>query len=144
MANTLTSWKEVAAHLGKGVRTVQRWEQLMGLPVRRPDRRTKGMILAYTDELDEWTRSQFRSTHKSEVELLRDQIAELRLENERLLTQVAAQSVTAHTPPKGYPHPQPLADELLWRQCYSRRGKKHTNATAPGRGDRYGAQPEGN
>jgi hypothetical protein len=32
----LTTWKEVAAYLGKGVRTVQRWEAELGLPVRRP------------------------------------------------------------------------------------------------------------
>jgi hypothetical protein len=34
MSSTLTSWKEIGQYLGKGVRTVQRWEQQMGLPVR--------------------------------------------------------------------------------------------------------------
>jgi hypothetical protein len=31
-----TSWKEIAAYLGKSVRTVQRWESEFRLPVRRP------------------------------------------------------------------------------------------------------------
>ena len=35
-----SSWKEIAAYLGKGVRTVQRWEAVLGLPVHH--RRNKG------------------------------------------------------------------------------------------------------
>ena len=31
----LTTWNEVASYLGKGVRTVQRWEANLSLPVRR-------------------------------------------------------------------------------------------------------------
>jgi hypothetical protein len=42
----LTSWKEIAAYLGKGVRTVQRWEVDLGLPVRRPGGREKGIVCA--------------------------------------------------------------------------------------------------
>ena len=49
----LTSWKEIAAYLGKGVRTVQRWEAGMGLPVRRPGPE-RHIVLAYSAELDEW------------------------------------------------------------------------------------------
>jgi hypothetical protein len=50
----LTSWKEIATYLGKGVRTVQRWEQQFGLPVRRPNEKIKGIVHATTDELDAW------------------------------------------------------------------------------------------
>ncbi len=50
----LTSWKEIANYLGKGVRTVQRWEVEFDLPVRRPDARSKGIVHANTAELDEW------------------------------------------------------------------------------------------
>ena len=53
-AKVLHSWKEIAAYLGKGVRTVQRWEQLLGLPVQRLKNRTKGTVEASTDELDQW------------------------------------------------------------------------------------------
>ncbi len=31
----LNSWKEIAAYMGRGVRTVQRWERDLALPVRR-------------------------------------------------------------------------------------------------------------
>lgn len=53
-ANLLGSWKEIAAYLRKGVRTVQRWEQQLGLPVRRPDVAAKGMVFASPEELDKW------------------------------------------------------------------------------------------
>ena len=32
----LNTWKEIATYMGRGVRTVQRWERELGLPVRRP------------------------------------------------------------------------------------------------------------
>ncbi|HZZ38045.1 MAG TPA: hypothetical protein VFE06_02865 [Acidobacteriaceae bacterium] len=50
----LTSWKEIAAYLGKGVRTVQRWEIDFGLPVRRPTGSDKSAVLARTRDLDAW------------------------------------------------------------------------------------------
>lgn len=31
----LTSWKQIAAHLGVNLRTAQKWERERGLPVRR-------------------------------------------------------------------------------------------------------------
>ncbi len=48
------SWKEIAVYLGKGVRTVQRWEQLFGLPVRRPGDQIKGPVQVTRQELDRW------------------------------------------------------------------------------------------
>jgi hypothetical protein len=50
----LTSWKEIATYLGKGVRTVQRWELEFRLPVRRPNEKLKGFVYASRDELDRW------------------------------------------------------------------------------------------
>jgi hypothetical protein len=55
----LGSWKEIAAYLGKGVRTVQRWENDLGLPVRRPNGTTKGVVYASPDELDRWLNLQW-------------------------------------------------------------------------------------
>jgi len=52
----LVSWKEIAAHLGREVRTVQRWEKSEGLPVRRHEHRKKCTVYAYASELDEWFR----------------------------------------------------------------------------------------
>ena len=50
----LDSWKEVAAYLKRGARTVQRWEREKGLPVHRlrPDK--LGSVFAYKSELDAW------------------------------------------------------------------------------------------
>jgi len=50
----LGSWKEIACYLGKGVRTVQRWEQCFGLPVRRPESAWRGVVCATPQELDAW------------------------------------------------------------------------------------------
>lgn len=50
----LSSWKEIAAYFGKGVRTVQRWEHELGLPVLRPMKERHGIVLATTDKLDKW------------------------------------------------------------------------------------------
>jgi len=53
MPGILTSWKEIAQHLGKGVRTVQRWET-EGLPVRRLSACNRGHVMAVSSELDAW------------------------------------------------------------------------------------------
>ena len=34
-ADRLDSWKQIAAHLGRDIRTVRRWEVTEGLPVHR-------------------------------------------------------------------------------------------------------------
>ena len=53
----LDSWKEIAAYLGRNIRTVQRWEQKEGLPVHRHVHDEKGTVYAFKGELDEWRRS---------------------------------------------------------------------------------------
>jgi phage terminase Nu1 subunit (DNA packaging protein) len=50
-----TSWKEIASFFGKGVRTVQRWEQKFGLPISRPTA-AKNVVLTTESELREWIR----------------------------------------------------------------------------------------
>jgi septal ring factor EnvC (AmiA/AmiB activator) len=49
----LSFWKEIANYVGKGVRTVQRWEQDHGFPVRRPAA-DRGTVIARTAEIDAW------------------------------------------------------------------------------------------
>lgn len=70
IGQVLTSWKEIAAYLGKGVRTVQRWEAEMDLPVRRPGA-DRHIVLAFPAELDEWARKKHkRRIHSgNEIEL---------------------------------------------------------------------------
>jgi CARDB protein len=48
----LDSWKEIAEYLGKDIRTVERWEIDLGLPVHRV--RKGGSVWAEPDELDAW------------------------------------------------------------------------------------------
>jgi hypothetical protein len=50
----LTGWKDIASYLGKGVRTVQRYEGELGLPVRRPAGKPRGSVVATKAELDAW------------------------------------------------------------------------------------------
>ncbi len=50
----LNGWKDIANHLRKGVRTVQRYERQMGLPVRRPSGQVRGSVIATLAEIDAW------------------------------------------------------------------------------------------
>ena len=50
----LNGWKEIAAYLGKGSRTVQRWEKLYGLPVHRIGREGGEIVFAFRDEIERW------------------------------------------------------------------------------------------
>ena len=49
----LRGWKEIAAHLGSGVRTAQRWQN-EGLPVRRPTKGPRSHVIADSEDLDSW------------------------------------------------------------------------------------------
>ena len=104
----LSGWKEIANYLGKGVRTVQRYERQLGLPVRRPAGKPSGSVVATRAELDAWvTASPIReafqlSTNDSErvhdslsknirtgleqMARLRDQMFELRAEVRQSIT----------------------------------------------------------
>jgi len=50
----LDSWKEIAAHLKRDVRTVQRWEKNERLPVHRKHHEKLGSVYAFKSELDAW------------------------------------------------------------------------------------------
>src|SRR5215469_686878 len=50
----LNSWKEIAAYLGRGVRTVQRWEQELQLPVHRIGKGKRSPVFAVVSELKFW------------------------------------------------------------------------------------------
>lgn len=58
----LSCWKDIANYLGKGVRTVQRWERDFDMPVLRPKgRRYKNSVIARPCELDSWLASHWSS-----------------------------------------------------------------------------------
>jgi hypothetical protein len=106
----LTSWKEIAGHLGKGVRTVQRWERELGLPVRRPAQ-SRHIVVALTGELDQWIlrlsqtqatpccscNEQLKRAERTIVEL-REQILTMELEMESVLVQLNANVRTMPSP----------------------------------------------
>jgi serine/threonine-protein kinase len=50
----LESWKEIAAYLGREVRTVQLWEKSEGLPIHRQQHSKQGSVYAFKSELDAW------------------------------------------------------------------------------------------
>ena len=53
-SGVLNSWKEIAIYLGRGVRTVQRWEAELQLPVHRPRGKNRSAVMAFRAELNEW------------------------------------------------------------------------------------------
>src|SRR3954452_20400537 len=64
----LTCWKDIAGYMGKGVRTVQRWEQKFGLPVRRPVGTTgKSAVMASPHDLDAWLNEHWSNRTSGEI-----------------------------------------------------------------------------
>jgi hypothetical protein len=54
----LDSWKEIAAYVRRGVRTVQRWERDSGLPIHRLNRDKRSVVFAFRSEIDGWWATQ--------------------------------------------------------------------------------------
>src|SRR5436190_17649658 len=61
LTDRLDSWKEIATFLGRGVRTVQRWEREERLPVHRLPHDKRGTVFAYREELAAWWESRRRT-----------------------------------------------------------------------------------
>jgi hypothetical protein len=73
-STVLSSWKDIARYLGKGVRTVQRWERHLGLPVRRPTGASqKSAVLLNRGDVDAWLATRFsaRVQQKNQIEASR-------------------------------------------------------------------------
>jgi len=56
-AQTLESWKEIAAFIGRDLRTAHRWERERGMPVRRVPGGRGSRVSASKAEITEWLRS---------------------------------------------------------------------------------------
>jgi len=93
----INGWKEIANYLGKSVRTVQRYERVLGLPVRRPARKSIASVIATKVELDAWiaaapVREQFQLTTAAvdntslvnEFRLKTERLYQLGLKNQQL------------------------------------------------------------
>ena len=93
----LSGWKNIAQHLGMGVRTVQRYERQLGLPVRRLAGRLRGAVAATKSELDAWVaaspiRETFQlakpssSSRSQELVIVKRGIEEMRVLRDQMVT----------------------------------------------------------
>jgi len=55
-ADILNGWKEIAAYFGRSVRSVQRWESELALPIHRLKTAEGQTVYATRQELDDWRR----------------------------------------------------------------------------------------
>ncbi len=69
-SDTLHGWKDIAGYLGRSVRSVQRWESELGLPVHRIKAAEGQTVYALRLQIDEWRRS------RDLTKLLPDDVAE--------------------------------------------------------------------
>ena len=53
-ASVLYGWKDISTYLGRGVRTVQRWEHDLGFPVHRPNQHERSAVIAFPGEINGW------------------------------------------------------------------------------------------
>ena len=67
-STVLSSWKDIARYMGKGVRTVQRWEHDLGLPVRRPiGASQKSAIVLNRSDLESWLETRFSARKNGKI-----------------------------------------------------------------------------
>ena len=109
----LSSWKEIAAYLGKGVRTVQRWEVELELPVRRPAPGAKHVVLAFPAELDDWVKNaKLRETAAEQPVQGTQGMMLLRMRNHELRQQMnALVQTTLERSKRSYEQAQKLVDK---------------------------------
>jgi hypothetical protein len=53
----LDGWKEIAAYLGRSVRSVQRWEEAIDLPIQRKGSTGGEIVFAFRSEIDRWLKA---------------------------------------------------------------------------------------
>lgn len=88
----LNSWKEIARYLDRGVRTAQRWEAELNLPVRRPRSKGRSPVMALRSEIDLWLKATMQGKQdgngSGRFAALRAESRELRLASQRLRGEV--------------------------------------------------------
>jgi len=63
----LDGWKAIAGHLGRDIRTVQRWELSEGLPVHRLGHKQRATAYAFSGEIDAWLAARAPQEHDGDV-----------------------------------------------------------------------------
>jgi hypothetical protein len=94
--DVLSGWKDIARYLGKGIRTVQRYERELSLPVRRFSGYRSGSVMATKSDLDSWVRlsataqESFNRTTWAVQKYLSSEIAKGLRDREKLHAQMMA------------------------------------------------------
>jgi hypothetical protein len=100
-STVLNSWKEIAAYLGRGVRTVQRYERELALPVRRPRGKSRSAVIALSEDLDLWLHnapvSELRKGPKRRASAVASQVHEFIALSEGLREQCSHLRTAHHT-----------------------------------------------
>ncbi len=93
----VTGWKDVAAYVGKSIRTAQRWEKQCKFPVHRITTPNGEVVYAIKTELDEWVRNRDKSGSGTETlgAIDGDQAQRGRLAATRLRSLVAGAGIGA-------------------------------------------------
>ena len=78
----LNSWKEIAAYLQRGVRTVQRWHLGLGLPVHKLGKSLRSPVFAYRAEVEDWMQTWAKGHREILPRSLRYENAPVQLEAE--------------------------------------------------------------
>lgn len=67
----LHSWKEISGYARRGIRTIQRYESVLGFPIHRPAGTTRSAVLAFPDEIDVWLSSSPKRAAAPAIAVLR-------------------------------------------------------------------------
>jgi hypothetical protein len=74
----LNGWKEISNYIERGVRTAQRWEALLGMPVYRPALKDRSAVVAFSDELDSWISRTTPDTRNANDKMSKEVLARVR------------------------------------------------------------------
>jgi hypothetical protein len=80
----LNGWKQISNHIDRAVRTAQRWEAVLGMPVHRPALKDRSAVVAFSDELELWL-TRTSPDVRNECAETEDQATQVNEWNERLL-----------------------------------------------------------
>jgi len=68
----LNSWKEISGYVDRNVRTCQRWEIELVLPVHRIDKNSQhSKVFAYKSEIDQWLKEKAENKQIKKISLLK-------------------------------------------------------------------------
>lgn len=74
-SDRLDSWKEISEYVTREIRTCQRWEKELGLPVYRiNDESTRSKVFAYKKEIKQWFKEKSKKQRSEKGSLFNKQL----------------------------------------------------------------------